>query len=65
MRKEMLGLSTKAERVDHVWKFKPLPNQGVEEAGQHGSGDVETKPVAEDVARKGWGSWFGGSSKSS
>lgn len=65
MRKEMLGLSTKTERVDHVWKFKPLPSQGVEETGQHGSEDIEATPVAVDMARKGWGRWFGGSSNSS
>jgi hypothetical protein len=25
MRQEMLLLSTKSERSDHIWRFKPLP----------------------------------------
>ena len=61
----MLSLSSKAERPDHVWKFKPLPtlpSGGLEGGG--GDGELERdSPPAQAASNEGKkGSWFGGGS---
>ena len=63
MRTEMLQLSTKTERPDHVWKFKPLPAAGEIEGGGEGQsvgkGKKEGRAVDQD---KGY--WFRGGAHS-
>ena len=69
MRKEMLSLSTKTERDDHVWKFRPLPAQAGQEnlaAAEAASAQQEAAPVGvETTTPRSWGGWFGGASKPS
>lgn len=56
MRKEMLALSSKSERPDHVWKFKPLP-------GEPKPGEIPATALSPQTQEKegtnGWSSWFG------
>ena len=63
MRTEMLQLSTKTERPDHVWKFKPLPAAGEIEGGGEGEsvgkGKKDGRAVGQDT-----GYWFRGGARS-
>ena len=69
MRQEMLSLSTKTERDDHVWKFRPLPAQaGQENLAAAEAASAQQKGAHVDVETttpRSWGGWFGGTSKSS